>query len=244
MGGPLCVLMGVTMQDLSNYVPPARPEFQQRQGRYARLERLRAHLHADELFRAYDGAEDLWQFLPYGPFISAAAYHRFLRGFEAGEDPVFYAIRDMARGQVMGVASYLRIAPEKGSIELGHICLGPALQKSPAATEAFFMMLSWAFEAGYRRFEWKCDARNLPSRRAAQRLGLSYEGVFRQDNIVKGKNRDTAWFAAIDAEYHALKEAFTAWLLPQNFDATGRQIERLSDLTGLVRVARDPALGS
>ena len=232
------------MQDLSKYVPPARPEFQQRQGRYARLERLRAHLHADELFRAYDGAEELWQFLPYGPFISAAAYHRFLCGFEAGEDPVFYAIRDMARGQVMGVASYLRIAPEKGSIELGHICLGPALQKSPAATEAFFMMMSWAFEAGYRRFEWKCDARNLPSRRAAQRLGLSYEGVFRQDNIVKGKNRDTAWFAAIDAEYPALKEAFTAWLLPQNFDATGRQIERLSDLTGLVRVARDPALGS
>ena len=127
---------------------------------------------------------------------------------------------------------------------MGHICLGPALQKSPAATEAFFMMMSWAFEAGYRRFEWKCDARNLPSRRAAQRLGLSYEGVFRQDNIVKGKNRDTAWFAAIDAEYPALKEAFTAWLLPQNFDATGRQIERLSDLTGLVRVARDPALGS
>ena len=232
------------MQDLSKYVPPARPEFQQRQGRYVRLERLRAHLHADELFRAYDGAEELWQFLPYGPFISAAAYHRFLCGFEAGEDPVFYAIRDMARGQVMGVASYLRIAPEKGSIELGHICLGPALQKSPAATEAFFMMMSWAFEAGYRRFEWKCDARNLPSRRAAQRLGLSYEGVFRQDNIVKGKNRDTAWFAAIDAEYPALKEAFTAWLLPQNFDATGRQIERLSDLTGLVRVARDPALGS
>ena len=232
------------MQDLSKYVPPARPEFQQRQGRYARLERLRAHLHADELFRAYDGAEELWQFLPYGPFISAAAYHRFLRGFEAGEDPVFYAIRDMARGQVMGVASYLRIAPEKESIELGHICLGPALQKSPAATEAFFMMMSWAFEAGYRRFEWKCDARNIPSRRAAQRLGLSYEGVFRQDNIVKGKNRDTAWFAAIDAEYPALKEAFTAWLLPQNFDATGRQIERLSDLTGLMRVARDPALGS
>jgi RimJ/RimL family protein N-acetyltransferase len=232
------------MQDLSKYVPPARPEFQQRQGRYVRLERLRAHLHADELFRAYDGAEELWQFLPYGPFISAAAYHRFLCGFEAGEDPVFYAIRDMARGQVMGVASYLRIAPEKGSIELGHICLGPALQKSPAATEAFFMMMSWAFEAGYRRFEWKCDARNIPSRRAAQRLGLSYEGVFRQDNIVKGKNRDTAWFAVIDAEYPALKEAFTAWLLPQNFDATGRQIERLSDLTGLVRVARDPALGS
>ena len=232
------------MQDLSKYVPPARPEFQQRQGRYARLERLRAHLHADELFRAYDGAQELWQFLPYGPFISAAAYHRFLRGFEAGEDPVFYAIRDMARGQVMGVVSYLRIAPEKGSIELGHICLGPALQKSPAAAEAFFMMMSWAFEAGYRRFEWKCDARNIPSRRAAQRLGLSYEGVFRQDNIVKGKNRDTAWFAAIDAEYPALKEAFIAWLLPQNFDATGRQIERLSDLTGLVRVARDPALGS
>jgi len=125
------------MQDLSKYVPPARPEFQQRQGRYARLERLRAHLHADELFRAYDGAEDLWQFLPYGPFISAAAYHRFLRGFEAGEDPVFYAIRDMARGQVMGVASYLLSRLRKDRLNWGIYALAPPCKKAPPRPKHF-----------------------------------------------------------------------------------------------------------
>ena len=105
-----------------------------------------------------------------------------------------------------------------------------------------FLMMKWAFEAGYRRYEWKCDALNAPSRRAAQRLGLSYEGVFRQATVVKGRNRDTAWFAAIDTEWPALKEAFEAWLSPSNFDASGQQRERLADLTGLVRAAGDPTL--
>ncbi len=160
----------------------------------------------------------------------------------AGDDPFFYAIRNLESGHWQGVASYLRIAPEAGSIEVGHINFSPALQRSRAATEAMFLMMQWAFEAGYRRYEWKCDARNLPSRRAAQRLGLSYEGIFRQASVVKGRNRDTAWFAAIDSEWPALKEAFTAWLSPSNFDSAGRQKERLGDLTGLVRAAGDPAL--
>jgi RimJ/RimL family protein N-acetyltransferase len=213
------------------------------QGRYARLEPLRAETHAALLFPAYAGHDQVWDYMPYGPFSSSAQYHRWVRDAEQGSDPLFFAIRNLDSGAWEGVASYLRIAPEAGSIEIGHINLAPALQGKRAATEALYLMMEWAFEAGYRRFEWKCDALNLPSRRAGQRLGLSYEGIFRQATVVKGRNRDTAWFAAIDTEWPALKEAFAAWLRPGNFDASGQQIERLSDLTALVRVASDPVLG-
>ena len=159
-------------------------------------------------------------------------------------DPQFYAVFNKDSDAYEGVASFLRIDPSAGSIEVGHINFSPALQKTRAATEALYLMMAWAFDAGYRRFEWKCDALNLGSRRAAQRLGLSYEGVFRQATVVKGRNRDTAWFAAIDAEWPALKEAFSAWLSDRNFALDGAQIERLSDLTQLVRVADDPALST
>jgi RimJ/RimL family protein N-acetyltransferase len=133
--------------------------------------------------------------------------------------------------------------PEAGSIEVGHICLAPELQGTRAATEAMYLMVAWAFGAGYRRYEWKCDALNLASRRAAQRLGFSFEGVFRQAAVVKGRNRDTAWFACIDAEWPALRDCFETWLSPANFDAAGRQRERLSDLTQLVRAGSDPEVG-
>ena len=136
----------------------------------------------------------------------------------------------------------LTFDPAAGSIEVGHINLAPALQRTPAATEAMFLMMDWAFQAGYRRYEWKCDALNLPSRRAAQRLGFSFEGVFRNHLVVKGRNRDTAWFSVISDEWPALAEAFRVWLDPSNFDAKGRQRERLSDLTRLVRANGDPAL--
>jgi RimJ/RimL family protein N-acetyltransferase len=138
--------------------------------------------------------------------------------------------------------NYLRITPEAGTIEVGHICIAPELQRGRAATEAMYLMMRWAFEAGYRRYEWKCNALNIASRRAAERLGFSYEGVFRQAAVVKGRNRDTAWFACIDADWPALRECYDVWLSAANFDATGRQKERLSDLTRLVRVASDPAL--
>ncbi|MEZ5287532.1 MAG: GNAT family protein [Vicinamibacterales bacterium] len=137
-----------------------------------------------------------------------------------------------------GVASYLRITPAAGTIEVGHIHFSPALQQTPAATEAMYLMMRRAFELGYRRYEWKCDALNAPSRRAAQRLGFSYEGVFRQALVTKGRNRDTAWYACIDAEWPALSRAFERWLAPDNFDAGGRQREALSDLTAPVLVAR------
>lgn len=221
---------------------PQRPSGETLTGRYARLERLNADAHAAVLHRANGASDAIWDFLPYGPFSSAAAYHRWVREVEDGPDPLFYAIEDLDTGQFGGVASYLRIAPEAGSIEVGHINLSPQLQRRRAATEAMYLMMKWAFEAGYRRYEWKCDARNLGSRRAAERLGLSFEGVFRQAAVVKGRNRDTAWFAAIDKEWPALREAFETWLSPRNFDARGRQREPLSDLTRLVRVTSDPAL--
>jgi RimJ/RimL family protein N-acetyltransferase len=148
-----------------------------------------------------------------------------------GDDPLFFAVIDKADGKAVGVASYLRINPAAGSIEVGGIRYSPRLQRSPAATEAMYLMMQAAFEIGYRRYEWKCDALNAASRAAAQRLGLSFEGVFRQALVYKGRNRDTAWYAAIDRDWPALREAFLAWLAPGNFDGAGRQRTRLTDLT-------------
>jgi RimJ/RimL family protein N-acetyltransferase len=211
-------------------------------GNFVCLEALDADKHAADLHRANSANDAIWDYLPYGPFPSAASYHRWVREATAGDDPLFWAIRCKTTGHCGGVASYLRIAPEAGSIEVGHINISAELQRSPASTEAIFLLMGWAFDAGYRRFEWKCDALNMASRSAAQRLGLSYEGVFRQAAVYKGRNRDTAWFAAIDSEWPALKEAYAAWFKPSNFGAQGQQIERLGALTRLVRVASDPAL--
>ncbi|MEP1588528.1 MAG: GNAT family protein [Tateyamaria sp.] len=212
-------------------------------GHYCCLEPLVAEKHAALLFRAYVGQDHVWTYMPYGPFSSSSQYHRWMRETETDTGVEFFAVKNLESGAFEGVASFLRIAPAAGSIEVGHINFSPALQNTRAGTEALFLMMAWAFDAGYRRFEWKCDALNEGSRRAAQRLGLSYEGVFRQATVVKGRNRDTAWFAAIDAEWPALQEAFRVWLDPVNFDPQGHQTERLSDLTGLVRAAEDPWLG-
>lgn len=227
---------------VTGWAPPAAPVGVTLEGHWARLERLEADAHAADLHRAYSGHDALWDYLPYGPFAAAASYHRWVKDTASGSDPLFYTIRDKATGHCGGVASYLRITPAAGSIEVGHICLSPEIARGRVWTEAMFLMMDWAFTAGYRRYEWKCDALNMPSRRAAQRLGFSYEGIFRQAAVVKGRNRDTAWFAVIDAEWPALREAFSAWLHPSNFDASGRQKERLSDLTQLVRAGSDPAL--
>jgi RimJ/RimL family protein N-acetyltransferase len=230
--------------EVPGFVPPPRPGSSPLEGWHVRLERLEADRHAADLFRAMSVDDRIWDYLPYGPFASASAYHRWVKENAGGQDLAFYAIRSLATGQCGGVASFLRITPEAGTIEVGHICLAPEVQRGIVATEAMYLMMRWAFDAGYRRYEWKCDALNLPSRRAAQRLGFSYEGVFRQAAIVKGRNRDTAWFACIDREWPALKECYEAWMRPENFDAKGRQRERLSDLTRLVRPASDPVLGS
>lgn len=222
-------------------VPP-RPDRRVSEGRHARLEPLEAARHARALHAANRADDAIWDYMPYGPFATEAAYRDWITRQEVSEDPLFFAIIDRATGAPGGVASYLRIAPEMGSIELGHICLAPGLQGTRVATEAFTKMIGWAFEHGYRRFEWKCDALNLGSRRAAERLGLSFEGIFRQAAVVKGRNRDTAWFAAIDSEWPALRSAYAAWLAPVNFDEEGRQRQSLSALTRPILVTRDPAL--
>ena len=224
--------------------PPAPDNTLSLAGQYCQLEPLVAEKHAALLFRAYVDQDHVWTYLPYGPFSSSSQYHRWMRETEADKAVEFFAVKNLETGAFEGVASYLRIAPDAGSIEVGHINFSPALQNTRAGTEALYLMMAWAFDAGYRRFEWKCDALNEGSRRAAQRLGLSYEGVFRQATVVKGRNRDTAWFAAIDAEWPALKEAFRVWLDPSNFGPDGAQRERLSDLTRLVRAAEDPLLRS
>ena len=229
-------------QPVPGWTAPERPEGASLQGRYAELERLDAEKHAALLYRAYEGRDAVWDYLPYGPFSSSAQYHRWVREVAAQNDPLFYAVRNLQTGHWEGVASYLRITPEAGSIEVGHINFSPALQRTRAATEAMFLMMGWAFEAGYRRYEWKCNALNHGSRRAAQRLGFSFEGVFRQAAVVKGRNRDTAWFAIIDAEWPALKEAFGSWLSEANFGPDGQQRERLGDMTALVRAQSDPTL--
>lgn len=229
-------------EDLSRWQPPPAPARHSIEGTHVRLEPLEADRHAADLHRAFAPYPALWDYMPYGPFASASAYHRWVREAGEGTDPLFFALRDTATGRCGGVASYLRITPAAGSIEVGHICLSPEIAGSRAATEAMFRMMQWAFAAGYRRCEWKCNALNLASRRAAQRLGFTFEGVFRQHMIVKGRNRDTAWFSITDKEWPALQEAFRAWFAPSNFDAQGRQRERLSDLTRLVRAGSDPAL--
>ncbi len=229
-------------ENLPNWTPPPPPGPEVIEGTHLRLERLDADAHAADLFRAVSGHDALWDYMPYGPFLSASAYHRWAKDHAGAADPWFYVLRDRVSGRCGGVASYLRITPPSGSIEIGHICLAPEMQRGLASTEMQFLMMDWAFSAGYRRYEWKCDALNLPSRRAAQRLGFSFEGVFRQATIVKGRNRDTAWFSVIDTEWPALREAFRVWLSPANFDSQGRQKERLSDLTRLTRGGSDPSL--
>ena len=210
---------------VDGWTPPARPPLEAMTGRTCRVEPLDAARHGADLHAANlldtDGRN--WTYLPYGPFATLDEYRPWLAGLAGKDDPQFHAVIDLATNTAVGVASYLRIDPHAGSIEVGHINYSPRLQRSVASTEAMYLMMRRAFELGYRRYEWKCNALNAPSRAAAQRLGFSYEGVFRQATVVKGRNRDTAWYAAIDREWPALGAAFEAWLAPENFDATGRQ---------------------
>ena len=217
----------------SDWKPPALPSHDTMEGAFCRLEALDPDRHARELYEAnsLDADGRNWTYLPYGPFAALEDYFVWLSESASNSDPLFFAIIDKAHGKAVGVASYLRNDPRHGSIEVGHLNFSPLLQQKPAATEAMFLMMDRAFGLGYRRYEWKCNALNEPSRRAAQRLGLSFEGVFRQAAVYKGRNRDTAWYAAIDQEWPALQSAFSQWLDPANFDEHGRQRVALATLT-------------
>lgn len=225
---------------VTGWTPPRPPASVAMEGRYCRLEPLDVERHAAALFEAnsLDREGRGWTYLPYGPFADFNAYRTWLEMVSRGSDPLFFAIVDTMLERAVGVAAYLRIDPNNGSIEVGHLNFSPLLQRRPAATEAMYLMMKQAFEWGYRRYEWKCNALNAPSRQAAQRLGLSYEGIFRQAAVVRGRNRDTAWYAAIDAEWPALQQAFSRWLDPSNFDRDGRQRSSLSELTAPVLKSR------
>lgn len=220
-------------EPLADWRVPARPRGLVLEGRFSRIEPLLAERHADSLYAAngLDADGRNWTYLPYGPFFGLDAFRAWMETSCQGSDPLFHAIIDLASGEATGVASYLRIAPESGSIEVGHINFSPRLQRRPAATEAMFLLMKQAFELGYRRYEWKCDALNAASRAAALRLGFSFEGIFRQATVVKGRSRDTAWYAVIDKDWPALGAAYSRWLDPANFDSSGPQRVALSTLT-------------
>lgn len=226
---------------LAHWTPPPLPPRTRLRGRYATLEPLAPdHVPGLRAAHAEDDTGAMWRYLPVGPFDDAG-YAAWVEANRILHDPLHYAVR-MQDGRLGGTLSLMRITPQAGTIETGWLTLAPRLQRSREATEAVYLLMDWSFTAGYRRFEWKCDAANQASRRAAQRFGLSYEGIFRQAAVVKGRNRDTAWFAAIDGEWSRLRAAFETWLDPANFDDSGRQKTRLADLTAPILAARDPGL--
>jgi len=187
--------------------------------------------HATALHAAFakDKTGSLWTYMPVGPFRSEADYADWMKEAAASNDPLFFTIIDKSSAQPVGVASFLRMQPQNGVVEVGFITFSPALQRTAMATEAMYLMMKRALgELGYRRFEWKCDALNVPSRRAAARLGFQYEGLFRQALVYKGRNRDTAWYSILDREWPRLRAGFEAWLAPENFDAAGGQRSALS----------------
>ena len=222
--------------------PAPRPQRVRHEGRYAHVEPLDPVNHAGALFAASHRdpqRERIWDYLPYGPFGSEGEFRAHLNAQAASEDPLFFAIRPRASDQVAGVASLMTIEPDHRSIEIGHIWLGPDLQRTPAATEALFLLIAHALDdLGYRRMEWKCNAANAASRAAACRLGFIHEGVFYQHRIFKGMNRDTAWFSILDHEWPALRANFETWLDPANFDEAGKQRRSLGDLNRALTASR------
>jgi RimJ/RimL family protein N-acetyltransferase len=221
-------------QPLLDWQPVPTPAHQPLDGQYVRLEPLDPTRHGDELWQALQGPDSdpaLWDYLPYGPFSERSAFDVWLNSHAASRDPLFFSVIDLRQQRAVGLLSFLRITPKDGCIEIGHIAFGRAMQRSPASTEAVYLLAKLALgELGYRRLEWKCNADNARSMRAAKRLGFSYEGLFRQHMVVKRRNRDTAWFAILDREWPACNAAFERWLAADNFDTEGRQQQRLQDL--------------
>ena len=210
------------------------------EGRSCRIEPYDADKHNVDLYEAFakDSDNANWTYMPYGPFGDFQSFDNWGRETCQGDDPLFHSVIDLSSGKAVGVASYLRITPVAGVIEVGHIHFSPLLQRTTLSTEAMFLMMQCVFdELGYRRYEWKCDALNAPSCKTAQRLGFSYEGIFRQALMYKNRNRDTAWFAIIDKDWPAIKAGYQQWLNPSNFDTNGHQRKSLKDfLPELVNV--------
>ena len=211
--------------------PARRPERVPLSGRFVRLEPLDAAAHGPALWRNVQGDDTLWDYLFDGPYADEAAFSAALAAKAASADPLFWAIVDQTSGEAVGFAALMRHDPAHRCIEVGNILFSPALQRRPGATDAMALLARHAFDVlGYRRYEWKCNALNAPSRAAAERLGFVFEGVFRRHMIVKGRNRDTAWYAMTDGDWPAVRQALALWLAPENFDAAGRQRRGLAAL--------------
>ena len=218
------------MLALPDWTPPPRPGRITLDGRYCALEPLDADSHADELFAASRGEDERHRYLFEEAPSDRNVFCAFLQEREKSDDPLWFAGVDKRTGRVEGRQTLMRVTPEHGVIETGNIYWGPAISRTPVTTEAFFLHADHVFGLGYRRYEWKCNALNLPSRRAAERFGLTFEGIFRQHMVVKGRSRDTAWFAMTAADWPLCREAFRVWLAPDNFDSGGRQRRRLEDI--------------
>jgi RimJ/RimL family protein N-acetyltransferase len=221
-------------EPLAHTGPWPRPERRTFTGRLVRLEPVNAERHAAELYRAShedEAACRVWTYLFHGPYPNQSAFAAWAEQAERSPDPLFFTVVEQASGRARGVVSLMRIDPAMGVIEVGNIWYAPALQRTPMPTEAMQLLFAHVFdELGYRRLEWKCNALNEPSRRAALRFGFTFEGIFRQHMVVKGRNRDTAWYAMLDHEWPALRTAYATWLDPANFDGAGRQLRRLEEV--------------
>lgn len=212
-----------------DWQPATLPDTRTLEGRFIRLEKLNVSRHGDGLWAALQGPGSdpkLWDYLPYGPFVERSEFDAWLTRHAADTDPWFYAVIDLATGAVDGCLSLMSIVPAQGRIEIGHVTFGAAMQRTPKGTEAIYMLAKESFALGNRRLEWKCNADNDRSKRAADRFGFTYEGTFRQHMVVKGMNRNTAWYSIIDSEWPELQKAFERWLAVDNF-ADGRQIKGL-----------------
>lgn len=222
---------------VENFIAPSRPNINFLTGNYARVEPI-SITHVSSLYDAFsiDSKGINWTYMPYGPFADSVEFAEWAKSTCFREDPKFYTI--FLDDNPAGLASYLRIEPQVGCIEIGHIHLSPLLQRTRTGTEALLLMIKWVFDAGYRRLEWKCDALNAPSRCAAQRLGFSFEGIFRQATMYKSRNRDTAWYAITEREWPDLEKMYQNWKQPDNFDADGREFKKLSELTSGILARR------
>lgn len=220
----------MTGYDLSHWTPRPLPGAEPIAGRHVTVEPIVDDTRFGELFAAFEGHDRLWDYLAYGPFDTQDAFAGFAVGTYLGTDPRFHAIVPAGSRRAEGVAALMRLDPANGVGEIGHICLGPSLQMTRTATEAFYLLFRRLFdELGYRRLEWKCNDANAPSKRAADRLGFRFEGLFRQHMVAKGRNRDTAWYAILDGEWPLVRAGFETWLDDGNFDGDGRQRRSLAE---------------
>ena len=222
------------MSDALNWIPAATPQAEPLEGRFIRLEKLDPGRHGDDLWEVLQGPTSdpaLWDYLPYGPFTERSAFDRWLESNTAGSDPLFYSVIDRVSTQVQGILSLMSIVPDHGRIEIGHIAFGAAMQRTPKSTEAVYLLARLGFALGNRRLEWKCNNANARSKRAAERFGFVFEGVFRNHMVVKDHNRDTAWYSIIDEEWPALAAGFERWLSEENQRPEG-QVKTLQACRG------------